>query len=186
MPSAPHKRRREQTVKILKMVALGVFLVGIGAIPPPWAIPRIIREITSKDTPKNRRQVWRRMHELKRRGYIIEGERSYEISERGNAILTEESLWELNIPTPKQWAREWYLVVFDIPSLKSSVRIPFIRHLQNLGILFYQRSVWIYPHPIKETVLKVARFYGITPYVSFITARSIDGSLTLKRKFKIV
>ena len=185
MASKERKRRQEQTVKILKMVALGVFLIGIGAVPPPWAIPSIIRELTSKDTPENRRGIRRRMHHLKRRGYISEGDRFYEISKRGSAKLEEESLWELEIPTPKRWAGGWHLAVFDIPSEKSRTRIPFIRHLQNLGLVFYQRSVWIYPHPMEDTVRKITDFYRITPHVSFITATSIDGSPTLKRKFKI-
>jgi len=185
MPNKERKRRQEQTVKILKMVALGVFLVGIGAVPPPWAIPRIIRELASKDTPENRRGVRRRVHYLKRNGYISEGDRSYEISRRGNAKLEEESLWDLEISTPKRWAGGWHIAVFDIPSEKSRVRIPFIRHLQNLGLVFYQRSVWIYPHPMEDTVRKITDFYRITPHVSFITATSIDGSSTLKRKFKI-
>ncbi|MDO8562089.1 MAG: hypothetical protein Q7S05_04690 [bacterium] len=185
MPSKERKRRQEQTVKILKMVALGVFLIGIGAVPPPWAIPRIVRELTSKDTLENRRGIRRRVHYLKRNGYISEGDRSYEISKHGSAKLEEEALWDLKIPTPKQWAGAWHLIVFDIPAEKSRFRIPFIRHLQNLGLIFYQRSVWIYPHPMEDAVQKIANFYGIAPHISFITATSINGSSTLKRKFKI-
>jgi len=99
--------------------------------------------------------------------------------------MEEEGLWELEITTPKLWARAWHIIVFDIPSEKSRFRIPFIRHLQNLGLIFYQRSVWIYPHPMKNEVRKIADFYNISPHISFITASSIDGESTLKRKFKI-
>ena len=185
MSDSQHKRRRAQTIRILKMVALGVFLVGIGAVPPPWAIPRIIRELTSNDTPENRRRIRRKIYDLKYRGHIAENADSYVITERGKKIMEEEGLWELKIPTPKLWVRAWHLVVFDIPSEKSRFRIPFIRHLQNLGLIFYQRSVWIYPHPMKNEVRKIADFYNISPHISFITASNIDGESTLKRKFKI-
>jgi hypothetical protein len=185
MSDPQHKRRRAQTIKILKMVALGILLVGIGAVPPPWAIPRIIRELTSKDAPENRRRLRRKILDLKHQGYIAENAGSYSMTERGEKIMREENLWELKIPTPKQWAGAWHLVVFDIPAEKSRFRIPFIRHLQNLGLVFYQRSVWIYPHPMEDDVHKIANFYGISTYVSFITATSIDGAPTLKRKFKI-
>lgn len=186
MPSPQHNRRRAQTVQILKMVALGVFLIGIGAVPPPWAIPRIIRELTSKDTPENRRRVRRKVYDLKYRGYVVENENSYVVTERGKKILEEENLWGLEIPMPKRWAGAWHLVVFDIPAEKSRFRIPFIRHLQNMGLVFYQRSVWIYPHPMESVVRKIANFYRIAPHVSFITATQVDGSSTLKRKFKII
>ncbi|OGG60047.1 hypothetical protein A3C86_03140 [Candidatus Kaiserbacteria bacterium RIFCSPHIGHO2_02_FULL_49_16] len=185
MSDSEHKRRRAQTVKILKMVALGVFLVGIGAVPPPWAIPRIIRELTSKDTQENRRRLRRKILDLKNQGYIAENASSYVMTERGKKIMDEEDLWELKIPMPKLWAGAWNLIVFDIPAEKSRFRIPFIRHLQNLGLVFYQRSVWIYPHPMKDEVRKIANFYRISTHISFITATSIDGASTLKRKFKI-
>ncbi|MDO8552853.1 MAG: hypothetical protein Q7S01_05035 [bacterium] len=185
MTESLHKRRRAQTAQILKMVALGVFLVGIGAVPPPWAIPRIIREITSGDTPKNRRYVRRRIYEMKRRGYVVTSKNAYEITNRGRSILEEEYLWGLQIPKPKDWSGAWYIVAFDIPAEKSRVRIPFIRHLQNLGLIFYQRSIWIYPHPMKDAVRKIASFYNISSHVSFITATNIDGAQTLKRRFKI-
>ncbi|MDO8552067.1 MAG: hypothetical protein Q7S01_00895 [bacterium] len=184
---APHgKRRREQTVRILKMVALGVLLVGIGAVPPPWAIPRIIRELVSKDTPEDRKRVRRKILDLKYRGYITESGDRYLVTDNGRSILEEEDLWDLKIPTPRRWARAWHLVIFDIPAEKSRFRIPFIRHLQGLGLVFYQRSVWIYPHPVEAAVREITNFYGITPYISFVTATSIGGAIALKRKFKIL
>ncbi len=186
MLDAQKRRRREKTVKILKMVAIGVFLVGIGAVPPPWAIPRIIRELAPKDTPEDRRRMKRKILDLKYRGYISESGNAYAMTDKGSRVLQEEDLWDLKIPIPKRWAGAWHLVVFDIPSEKSRFRIPFIRRLQSLGLIFYQRSVWIYPYPVEDTVRKIASFYGIIPHVSFITATSIGGSTALKRKFKII
>ena len=180
------RRIKPETVRVLKMIGLGLFMMAIGAVPPPWAIPRIIRELTSKDTPENRRRVRRKVYDLKCRGYVTESDNKYVITERGNKILDEEELWNLKISIPKRWSGAWHLVVFDIPAEKSRCRIPFVRHLQNLGLVFYQRSVWIYPHPMEDVVRKIASFYRITMHVSFITATSIDGSSSLKRKFKIV
>ena len=179
------RRKREKTIRVLKMIALGVFMLGIGAVPPPWAIPRIIRELVSKDTPENRRRVRRQIYSLKRQGYIRTGKQRYELTARGKDVTQEISLWDIKIPLPKSWKGMWYIVAFDIPAEKSKIRIPFIRHLQNLGLVFYQRSVWIYPHSLEAQVRKISDYYGITNYVSFITAVSVDGSSALKKRFKV-
>lgn len=168
------------------MVAVGALLIGIGAVPPPWAIPRIIRELTSGDTALNRSRTRRRFYDLEQDGYIRRAENQrYEITGKATKLLSETALWNLKIPDPGRWAGTWHLVVFDIPMEKTRVRIPFIRHLQNLGLLFYQRSVWIYPHPLEPTVRKLAKHFGIEAYISFIIATKIDGSDHLKRRFKI-
>ena len=185
-PMDRKQRRREQTIKILKMVAVGALLVGIGAVPPPWAIPRIIKELTSVDTPETRRRTRQRIHDLKRGGSICVRNRRYELTDKGRKIVDEMALWNLQIPQPTQWAGTWYLVAFDIPSKKSRVRIPFVRHLQNLGLVRYQRSVWIYPHPMEKIVRTVVKYFNIEAHVSFITATQIDGTDSLRHIFKVV
>lgn len=175
--------RKRLSTQILKMVALGVVLLVLGAVPPPNALGRIIRELKMKNTPANRRKVYQHVYYLKRRGYLQPRSGSYEVSPNGRRLLDDTELWNLSVPVPKHWDLAWRLVLFDIPQEKSRVRIRFIRHLQALGFVFYQRSVWVHPYPPEKEVLNIARFLRIEPHVSFVTALNIDGYGSLKKRF---
>ena len=167
------------------MIALGTLLIGIGAAPSPRALTRIFRELKVRDTQKNRKRIRRKLYGLHEQRYVSIRDDNYTLSERGQRILEENRLWVHSIPQPNVWDKIWHLVVFDIPQEKSDVRIPFIRHLQNLGLVFYQRSVWMYPYPCEDEVREIAEFYGILPFVSFIKAFHVDGSHAFRKHFKL-
>ncbi|OGG80679.1 hypothetical protein A3A39_03225 [Candidatus Kaiserbacteria bacterium RIFCSPLOWO2_01_FULL_54_13] len=180
------KRRREKTVQILKLVALGVVLMGIGAVPSPRAVSRIFKELALKDTKQNHRTIKRKIWEMSHRGYIEKSPKKYELSEIGQRIIEKEKLWNLRIQTPKKWDDTWHIVVFDIPQERRNIRIAFIRHLQQLGLVFYQRSVWIYPYAMEDEVREIAAFFDILPFISFIKANHVDNSYDLKKYFKLI
>ena len=119
------------------------------------------------------------------RGYIEKTPERYELSDIGRRIIEDEKLWSLSVPRPKEWDQIWHIVVFDIPQEKAKIRIQFIRHLQHLGLVFYQRSVWIYPYEMADEVREIAQFYDILPFISFIKASHVDNSYELRKYFKI-
>ena len=177
------RRPNERTIRILKMIGVGVLMLGIGAIPPPWAVGRILRELTMKDTDKNRRWARRRVYEVHRQGYVRSDRDRYALSDAGQRFVDEQKIRQLQIRRPKRWDQEWHIVVFDIPQERSGVRIAFVRHLKTLGLIFYQRSVWIHAFPLEDEVREIANFYGLLPYVSFVIARHVDGSASLRKHF---
>ena len=177
--------RRKRTIKILKLVALGVLMVGIGAVPPPWALGRVLKELAMPDTAKNRRYVRRKLRELKKRDYLRCSGNRYTVSDRGNRMLSETAIWNLAIPKPKVWVQCWYLVFFAIPVERNRARLAFDAVLKNLGFVLYQRSVWVYPYPCRGTVEKVARFYGLSKHISYLTAIALDGQGGLMRHFNL-
>lgn len=183
--SKKQERRREQSVKILKIVGLGVLMLAIGAVPSPSAIGRILKELALSDTPRNRRTARLKVNYLKRRGYLRASSGIYEVSNLGQKIMDDEQLWAIGIPKQQRWNGEWHFVLFDIPQEKTSVRIPFVRHLQRLGLLFYQRSVWVYPYPMKNEILKIARHFDVATHISFITTREVSGYAQLARHFNV-
>lgn len=179
------RRPSEKTIKILKMLALGVLIVGIGATPSPRAIARIFRELKMTNTPRNRKWIKRKLYGLHEQKYVSVQNDTYTLTKMGNRIVDENKLWELSVPIPRTWDQIWHIVVFDIPQEKSSVRIPFVRHLQNLGFVYYQRSVWIYPYPCEDEVREIATFHDILPFISFIQATHVDGSHEFRKHFKL-
>ena len=185
MHDAQKRAKRERTIRILKMVALGVLIIGIGAVPSPRAVGKILHELAMGDTAENRRYVRRKIKQLKQSGFLKKRGVRYSVSDKGGRILSSAEIWNLEIPRLSKWDGRWHFVMFDIPMEESSARKAFNSTLLRMGLVQYQQSVLIYPYPIKETVLKVCRFYKVIPYVSFISAHNVDGAEDLKRIFKL-
>jgi|SRR3989344_2786709 len=182
-----HKRKigRNRTVKILKMVAIGALIVGAGAAPSPKMVAKMLRELLLSDSSENRRYVQHKIRDLKNRGYLERHGVKFAVSDKGSHVLSEEQIWDLRIPQPARWSEKWYLIMFDIPLPESTARKALNRILLGMGLIQYQQSVLVYPHPIKETVLHICRFYKIARYVSFASTDDIDGSDKLKKIFKL-
>jgi DNA-binding transcriptional regulator PaaX len=172
-------------MKLLKMVAVGALIIGMGAAPSPRAMGNIFRELRMTDTPRNRRWIKRRLKALHERRYVEMRDDSNSLSELGQRMVDEERLWELAAHMPKQWDGLWHLVVFDIPKERSHTRIPFVRLLQHLGFVYYQRSIWIHPYDCVDEVRTIALHYDIIEFVSFIIATQLDGSHEYRKHFKL-
>jgi len=136
------------------------------------------------DSISSREKMKRRLQTMRRQGYLSKNGEHYALSSIGLHTLEKERLWTLSIPAQKKHDGFWRLLVFDIPKEKSRVRIVFVRHLQNLGLQFYQRSVWIYPYPFEKEVRQVAKMYGLLPHISFITATRIDKESEFRKRFR--
>lgn len=165
------------------MVALGVLIIGIGAVPSPRAVSKLLAELTLGDTSENRKYANRKLKEMKRRGFLEKHGVRYTVSDKGQRILSRERIMNLEIPRPRKWDGRWHFIMFDIPLTQSYARQALNTILLNMGLVQYQQSVLVHPFPIKETVLHICRFYEVTRYVSFITATDIDGADKLKSRF---
>lgn len=122
---------------------------------------------------------------LKRYGYITQTGHHTSLTPKGGYALSEAKIWNLTIPTPQKWNHKWYLVAFDIPNDKRKRRDSFRLRLKELGLKRYQNSVWIYPHPLKDTVKTIANFYALSKCVSFIVAEEISEEDALHKYFKL-
>ena len=177
-----HRRPATETLTLLKVAAR----IFTGSIHSPSGVVYAILNATDKEeTISNREKMKRKLQTMRRQGYLSKYGEHYALSKIGLHTLEKESLWTLSIPTPKKHDGFWRLLVFDIPKEKSRVRIVFVRHLQNLGLQFYQRSVWIYPYSFEREVRQVAKEYGLLPHISFITATQIDKKAELCKKFRV-
>ncbi|MDO8561594.1 MAG: hypothetical protein Q7S05_02085, partial [bacterium] len=162
MKTISGQSRRERTVQILKMVAVGALKIGIGATPSPRAVSKLLAELTLGDSSRNRKYASRKIRELKKRGFLEKHGVRYAVSDKGQRILSRERIMTLEIPSSRRWNGRWYLIMFDIPLTQSYARQALNTLLLSMGLVQYQQSVLIYPYPIKETVLHVCRFYKVT------------------------
>lgn len=151
---------RELTLFLLKL------LVRHGPIP---------EEIF--DTAKQKsRKLW----EMRRLEYLSENNI---VIRDGLYLLSEEKIWSLTIPRPKQWDGKWRMVLFDIPAKKAKQRNSFRARLKELGLILYQNSVWVYPYPLEKTIRMISDFYMISDCVLFAVAEKLNNGENLARRF---
>ena len=128
----------------------------------------------------------RKLWEVERYRYIKKTKKGYMLSARGKRWLSEVDIWRMKIPTPEKWDKKWRVVLFDIPTNKKRQRDTFRLRLKELGLVLYQNSVWVYPHPLTETVSKTAEYYNLNPYISYITTDTLSGEKELQRRFRLI
>ena len=134
----------------------------------------------------SRTRTTRKLRDMYRDGYLHKAKHIYRLAPRGAALLNEEKIWALTIPTPKKWDGKWHMVLFDIPVTKGKQRNAFRARLKSLGLVLYQHSVWVYPYPLEKTVRHISDFYKISSYVLFAIAEELNGENKLKIKFNLL
>jgi hypothetical protein len=139
------------------------------------------REI-SEDLFDSPRQRARKFREMQRLGYITA---DHTVTKKGKYVVSEEKIWELTIPRPARWDGKWRMVLFDIPAKKSRARHSFRKRLKELGLILYQRSVWVYPYPLQKTIRAISDFYGISECVLFAVAGELNKEASLRNHFNV-
>lgn len=137
----------------------------------------------SPDIPS--KTLYDRLRYLEKKGYITHREDTYAATSKAASFLSETFVWDLHIHTPHKWAHQWHFVIFDIPKDKRRRRDAFRLRLKELGLVMYQNSVWIYPHPCEEIISQICTFYHLSKHVSYITAEKISGKEKFLKQFKL-
>lgn len=128
-----------------------------------------------------------RIHYLKKRKLVKiyqEGKEKYiELTPRGFKRLKKIAIDELRIKPPKKWDKKWRIVIFDIPDNKKAARNILREKLKNLGFIFLQESVFIFPFECKKEIDYICNSYSIRPFVKYILADIFEGDSDLIKKF---
>jgi hypothetical protein len=153
-----------------------------------WTL-RILHQIEEgkslRDDFHTQAQITRKLWDLECAGYVSRHHNVRALTSCGDALISEEKIWNLAIPTPKKWDGRWRMVLFDIPAKKNKQRNSFRSRLKEMGLVLYQNSVWIYPHPLEKEVQTIAHFYMISNCVLLAVAEKLYGEEKLKKHFKI-
>lgn len=130
----------------------------------------------------SKKQKTRKLREMRKAGYLT---KARTLTKKGRRTVDEGKIWSLTIPHPTQWDYKWRMVLFDIPAKKSSQRNSFRARLKELGLVLYQRSVWVYPYPLEETIRAISNFYMISDCVLFAVAEDINNASALRKHFNL-
>ena len=108
------------------------------------------------------------------------------LNEDGKKRALRFDLDNIEIKKPLTWDCKWRIVMFDIPERMKKLRDSLRFHFKEMGLIEFQKSVFVYPYPCEKEIEFILEFYNARRYVRFILAESLDNELHLKKKFDLI
>jgi phenylacetic acid degradation operon negative regulatory protein len=107
------------------------------------------------------------------------------LSSEGKKLAQKFDLDRLKIKKPERWDGLWRIVTFDIPEERKKAREALRFHLEDLGLLNYQKSVFIFPYPCEKELKFITEFFQVHRYVRLIIAKTVDNEKEFIKKFRL-
>ncbi|MFA5791879.1 MAG: hypothetical protein WC884_02485 [Candidatus Paceibacterota bacterium] len=107
------------------------------------------------------------------------------LSENGKQKALRFNIDELEIEKPAKWDRKWRIVMFDIPEKSRRLRNSLRFHFQEIGLIEFQKSVFVYPYPCQKEIEFIIELYNARKYVRFVLVEEVDNKLHLMKKFNL-
>ncbi len=175
---------KQLTVAVLKLLVAGtILLIDLGTRDS--GVRRLLRELSKADSSAERIRIVRKLREMVRTGLLIRTSKRYVAGKKGKGLLSEEEVWALTIPKQGKWDGRWRMVLYDVPVRKRRQRNALRMRLQEMGLVMYQASVWVYPYPLEKPVHAIAEFYGVSDCVLFAIAERLNGEKHLQAHFDL-
>lgn len=124
------------------------------------------------------------MHTLARNGLIQKtklSDNSFELTHAGIKVVEYDALFI----KPQKWDGKWRLFMFDVPEPMRNKRVAIGWKVVEMGMLAFQKSVYISPFPCEQELLKAVRFLHLEKHIRLFTAENISDEAHYKRLFKI-
>ena len=175
---------------IILLAAAGLICTspyGAGAL-----IKEIKRHISAKDADRKKeiasRTITQALYHLKKRKLIkinkTDGTTEIVLTESGKKRKLAYDLDNISIAKPKSWDKKWRMIMFDIPESKKRKREEMREKFKRLGMMQFQKSVWIYPYECENEVDFIAETLGVRDYIHFMSV-AIDNDSPLKANFHL-
>ena len=107
------------------------------------------------------------------------------LTENGRKRVLKYEFENMQIKKPKVWKGDWHIIIYDIPEKNKPAREAFRKKVKELGLLEFQRSVFVSPYECEDEIDFVAEFFEVGKYVRYIKAKYITNEAELKKKFKL-
>lgn len=174
--------------KIL-LLLLGGLALGLSASPRRSF--RILKYIGKEWNALNREALHRSIRALYSSHlvgirYEANGLCTLFLSEAGRRRALTYTIDDMKIKKPRSWDRKWRIITFDIPERKRQMRDTLRVRLRQLGLLEFQKSVFVHPYPCDDEIDFLVELYHARPFVRTIIAESIDNGLHYKHKFGLL
>ncbi len=142
-----------------------------------------VKGVSSKNISKT---LWR-LRQTKVIKFLEEDDDKIKIvlTEQGKKKVLKYRFDDMVIKKAKEWDGHWHIIVFDIPENKKPARNALVEKMRNLGLILFQKSVWIYPYDCRNEVDFIAEVFGVGKYVHYIVTKSITNDNFLRGRFDL-
>lgn len=171
---------------LLAVIALGGVL-AVGAV-----VPNIFSAFRGcgKKFNYSEKQVYRSFYYLRHKKLVkvvkqSNGRYLIKITKLGQKKLVEFAVDDMSIKVPEKWDNKWRAVVFDVPEKYKTARDSLRRKLRELGLYQFQRSIFLYPHPVEDEILFLSSIHEIERFVEIFTVESLLDDKPLKQFFSL-
>jgi len=184
MEQRAKKRAKKQNIKKAVLTTIG----AAGVIAMALAAPNTLQLLKYAPAMRSRyrSRAQRAIDRLIKQGYVQRTgnkKSQFELTSRGEALLTRLTLGEARYKPPERWDGKWRIVIFDIPEVRHLSRDHLRNFLQRIGFLMLQASVWVYPHDCEDLVMLLKTDYSLGKEVIYIIAEDIEGDWFLRKHF---
>src|SRR3989344_929374 len=184
MEQRAKKRAKKQNIKKAVLTTIG----AAGVIAMALAAPNTVQLLKYAHAMRSRyrSRAQRAIDRLIKQGYVQRTgnkKSQFELTSRGEALLTRLTLGEARYKPPERWDGKWRIVIFDIPEVRHLSRDHLRNFLQRIGFLMLQASVWVYPHDCEDLVMLLKTDYSLGKEVIYIIAEDIEGDWFLRKHF---
>ena len=175
---------------IIWLAAMGVLCTSGLAGPAVIASLReeLIKRKIMKEKEINSRSLSQALYYAKKRKLIKfekEGNKmTMVLTEKGKRRKLQYDWENIKIPKPEKWDGKWRILMFDIPHKQKGISDGLRRKLIRLGLIQFQKSVWIYPYPFEDELDFVSEALGARQYLQLLTV-TIENDQELRVKFGI-
>lgn len=107
------------------------------------------------------------------------------LTETGKKRVLSYKFDDLEIKKTKHWDQRWRLVAFDIPETKKRAREALVQKMKDLGLVQFQKSLWLYPYECKDEIDFVAEVFGVGKYVHYMVVSQTTNDNFLRQKFDL-
>jgi len=172
-------RRLSAAEKILAML----WQAGEGTVNA-----RLPEKYTKKYGDSSRQAYYSAVFRLRARGFIKQkNKKIFTLTPKGSkealfSFINGEAI-TYTPKVPKTWDGGWRIILFDVPEKKRHYRDFLRRVIQAIGFREFQKSVWIYPHPVPSFLRDLLFEENIKKYTRFITTEEIEYDADLKNLF---
>lgn len=186
MKAKNHKTRTQIAKNIL--VGLGV-AAGVASIVAFPGLAVLLAWI-EKEGRGDRRKTQKAFYSLKKRGMITTRKSGSKIkvvlAPKARRQIEKYKTGGFKIDKPKSWDGRWWMVMFDVPESRRSVRDLIRKKLVSEGFVSIQKSVLAYPYDCKPLIDILRAYYKLSEGELYIfEAKVIEGEETLKKYFKL-
>ncbi len=177
------------TAQKVLLLLMGGLALGLSGSPTRYS--RVLRAISKEWKALDRGELYhaiRRLYESKLINYVAHKDGSIEIvlSRGGQKAALRYKLDEMKIPETNHWDKKWRVILFDIPEKQKSLRDTLRMRLLQLGLIEFQKSVFIHPYECRNEMDFVIELYNARRFVRYIEASHIDNELHFKKKFGLI